>query len=121
MAELIPKAKSFPPGWWSLPTSPGGKGFAVPTLCCSGGSSLGVSSSLSRPGLNSPPSPASPTECCLTHFPCPLGPSILAASAQGPALAEKLISHQTPLLEIVIRAGLLELSDLFLPLPNLSL
>jgi len=50
-----------------------------------------------------------------------LGPSILAASAQGPALAEKLISHQTPLLEIVIRAGLLELSDLFLPLPNLSL
>lgn len=90
-------------------------------LCRSGSLSPGISSSPSHPGLNSSPSPESPTVCCLTHFPCPLAPGILAASAQGPALAERLISYQTPLLEIMIRAGLLKLSDLFPLLLNLDL
>lgn len=94
VAELIPKAKSFPRGWCSLPHHPG-EG-ALWYSCCTIQVTHPPAFLLSQPSWDElSPVPGVPAVCCLTHFPWPLAPGILAASPRRPALAEKLISYQT--------------------------
>lgn len=124
VTELIPKTKSFSSRMTVPLPITRGKG-----LCGTNVVPFGrlvpwcfVLSQLSQAELS--PIPGVPRRVLPDSFPVSFGPQHPGCLRTGTALAEKLISHQTPLLEITIRAGLLELSDLFsppAPLPKLGL